>query len=76
MEVIDESIFDRLAEQFRFRCRSDERERIDGNSYISSFRHDHIDDKIFHRDVEHFFDIRFESVNFIDEKDIALLKDI
>ena len=74
MEVIDESIFDRLAEQFRFRCRSDERERIDGNSYISSFRHDHIDDKIFHRDVEYFFDVRFQSMDLVDKQDISGLK--
>ena len=51
MKMIDESILDWLAQGLGFRRRSDEGEGIDGNSDIASFRHDHIDYKVFHRDI-------------------------
>gem|GEM_PF-5424447 len=72
--MIDESVLDRLAQHLGFRRRSDERERIDRNSYVPSFRHHHIDDKIFHRDIEHLFDVRFQSMNFVDEENISGLE--
>ena len=74
MEMIDESVLDRLAQHLGFRRRSDKRERIDGNPYISSFRHHHIDNEIFHRDVEYFFDVRFQSMDLVDKQDISGLK--
>jgi len=72
--MIDESVLDRLAQHLGFRRRSDKRERIDGNPYISSFRHHHIDNEIFHRDVEYFFDVRFQSMDLVDKQDISGLK--
>lgn len=74
MKMIDKSIFDWLAQGLGFCRRSDERERIDRNSNIASFRHDHIDYKIFHRDIQYFFDVWFESMNFIDKQDISGLE--
>lgn len=74
MKVIDESIFHRLRERFRFGCRSYKGERIDRKSNTSAFRHYHIDNKIFHSDIQNFFNSGLETVNFINKKNISFFK--
>ena len=74
MKMIDESIFDWLAQGLGFRRCSDEGEGIDRNSDIASFWHDHIDYEVFHRDIQYFFYVWFESMNFIDKQDISGLE--
>lgn len=76
MEIVDEPILDRLAQGLGFRCCSDKRERIDRDPDIASFRHYHIDDKVFHRYIQDLFDVRFQSVDLVDEQDVSGFKRI
>lgn len=76
MEIVHESVLDRLAQGLGFCRRSDEREWIDRDPDIASFRHDHIDDEIFHRDIQHFLDVRLQSVDLVDKEDISGLERI
>lgn len=74
MKMIDKSVFDRLAQRLRFcRC-SDKGEWIDRYSDIASFRHDHIDNKIFHCNIQYFFDVWFQSMDFVDKENISGFK--
>lgn len=74
MKMIDKPVFDWLAQCLRFCCCSDECKWIDRDSYISSFRHYHIDNEIFHCDIQYFFDVWLQSMNFIDKQDISGFK--
>jgi len=72
VKLIDEPVLQRTCYRFHFRCRSDEGERIDRYPDISSFRHHHIDDEIFHGDIEDFLDIWLKSMDLIDEENISV----
>ncbi len=72
--MVDESVLDRLAQHLGFRRCADKREWIDRDPDITSFRHHHIDDEIFHRDIQYFLDVRLQSVDLVDEEDISGLE--
>ena len=68
---IDKSVFERCRERLTLRGCADEGKWLDGDPYVASLGHHHIDHKVFHRDIQDFLQCRSQPMDLIDKQNVS-----